>query len=114
MPIHCTCHPHSDVLLVSVNILGPTHHRSGSLRSMLTVRLQQDQDATYLGDFKEMRVNCLLNSSHPGLLAEVVCAQQAEVIVRVAVVQREDQVNQRLPAAHTTPALAYDPSCCYH
>ena len=50
-----------------------------------------------------MRINCLLHGSHPGLLPEVVRSQQAEVIVRVAVIQGQDQVDQRLPAALVMP-----------
>ena len=42
----------------------------------------------------------------PDLLAEVVRPQQAEVIVRVAVVQRQNQIYQGLPAAQAPPAQA--------
>ena len=50
-------------------------------------------------DLEQVGVDGLLNGGDAGLLAEVVRAQQAEVVVRVAVVQRQDQVDQRLPAA---------------
>lgn len=63
--------------------------------------------AKYLGNLKEMGVNRLLDRSHPGLLAKVVRPQQTEVIVRVAVVQRQDEVNQRLPAAQNPHQLRY-------
>ncbi len=62
--------------------------------------------AQYLGNLKEVGVDCLLDGSHPGLLAEVVRPQQAEVIVRVAVVQRQNQIYQGLPAAQAPPAQA--------
>ena len=52
-----------------------------------------------------MRVDSLLHCSNPRLLAEVMCPQQAEVIVRVAMVEGQDQVDQRLPAACRTPSL---------
>lgn len=57
------------------------------------------QMPAYPGDLQKVRVHSLFHSSHSGLFAEVVRAQQAEVVVRVAVVQRQDQVDQRLPAA---------------
>ena len=40
-----------------------------------------------------------LDGFHAGLLAEVVRTQQTEVVVRVRVVERQDQVDQRLAAA---------------
>ena len=69
----------------------------------------QAQPANHLGHLKEMGVDCLLDSSHPGLLAEVVCPQQAEVVVRVAVVQCQDEVYQRLSAAHAHQELCQAP-----
>ena len=63
------------------------------------MRWLEAQAAGYLGHLEEMGVYCLLDSSHSRLLAEVVCPQQAEVIVGVAVIQRQDEVYQCLPAA---------------
>ena len=48
---------------------------------------------------EQVRVHGLLDCADTGLLAEVVRAQQAEVVVWIAVVERQDQVYQRLAAA---------------
>ena len=48
---------------------------------------------------QQVCVHSLLHRADAGLLAEVVRAQQAEVVVRVAVVQGQNQVDQRLAAA---------------
>lgn len=48
---------------------------------------------------QQIGVDGLFDGLDPQLLAEVVRAQQAEVVVRVDVIQRQDQVDQRLAAA---------------
>ena len=50
-------------------------------------------------DLEKVRVDALLKGLDARLLAEVVRPQQGEVVVRVDVVQRQDQVDQRLAAA---------------
>lgn len=61
------------------------------------------------GDLQQVRIDGLLDGLHTQLLAEVVRPQQAEVIVRVNVVQGQDQVDQRLAAAAVSTRAA---ECC--
>lgn len=64
-----------------------------------------------------MGVDGLLNGLHPDLLSEVVRPQQAEVVVRIDVVQGQDQVDQRLATAakavtaHWTRQFAQESVC---
>lgn len=53
----------------------------------------------YLGNFQKVTINGFLYSFDSTFLLEVVCTQQAEVIVWVDVVQSEDQVYEGLPTA---------------
>ena len=54
---------------------------------------------------QQVRVHRLLHRADAGLLPEVVRAQQAEVVVRVAVVERQDEVDERLAAAPPRSAV---------
>lgn len=48
-----------------------------------------------------MTVDCLFCDSYPRLLAEVVSSQLREIIVRVDVIEGEDEVNERLPTVNS-------------
>lgn len=50
--------------------------------------------ALYLGDLQQVAVNCLLSPCQPWQLSKVVSTKQAEVVVRVDMVQCKNQVNQ--------------------
>ena len=73
---------------LGVHIFGP-HTPGGLRRHKSKARFQGSLGGkqAHLGHLKEVRVNGLLHCSHPGLFAEVVRPQQAEIIVRVAVVE---------------------------
>jgi hypothetical protein len=53
----------------------------------------------HLGHLQEVGVYSFLYSSHTRLFPEMVRTQQAEVIIRVAMVEGQDEVYQSLPAA---------------
>ena len=75
---------------LGVSICGASHpwRTAESMSVMLRFwSLNLGEEDAHLGHLKEVRIHSLLYSSHPRLLAEVVRPEQAEVIVRVAVVK---------------------------
>lgn len=61
--------------------------------------------------FQQRAGHRLLDGFDAGLLAEVVRPQQAEVVVRVCVVERQDQVDKRLATARIYKCSSFQRGC---
>lgn len=59
-----------------------------------------------LANFQQVAVHRLLGFGQPLLLVEVVCTQEREVVVGVYMVEREDEIYERLAAAWTIQVVS--------
>lgn len=73
------------------------HHRP---HVALTLQENWTKPFPHLGGLQQVRVHGRLHRPHARLAPEVVRAQEREVVVREGLVEREDQVDERLAAAH--------------